>query len=86
MVSTDALSHMAPGGYMFPVERTQQCVYNYGPSYVSDAPMNGVVDSMDDLPDHALTELSMMMSGDSAMDEQWMTFMRDSGILDTSLT
>ncbi|KAG9219101.1 hypothetical protein CCMSSC00406_0001511 [Pleurotus cornucopiae] len=86
MVSNDALSQMAPGGYMFPAEGTQQCVFGYGPSYASDAPMNGVVDSMDDLPDRALTELSMMMSGDSAMDEQWMYFMRDSGILDTSLT
>ena len=29
-----------------------------------------------------LTDLGMMMNGDSGMDEQWMSFMRDSGILD----
>jgi hypothetical protein len=28
-----------------------------------------------------LTDLGMMMSGDSGMDEQWMSFMRESGIL-----
>lgn len=30
--------------------------------------------------DH-LTDLGMMMNGDSGMDEQWMSFMRESGIL-----
>ena len=31
-----------------------------------------------------LADLGMMMNGDSGMDEQWMSFMRDSGILDRS--
>ncbi|PPQ64700.1 hypothetical protein CVT24_008327 [Panaeolus cyanescens] len=30
---------------------------------------------------NALVDLGMMMSGESGMDEQWMTFMRDSGLL-----
>jgi hypothetical protein len=29
-----------------------------------------------------LTDLGLMMNGDGGMDEQWMSFMRDSGILD----
>jgi len=33
-----------------------------------------------------LADLGMMMNGDSGMDEQWMSFMRDSGILDRSRT
>ncbi|RDB22452.1 putative transcriptional regulatory protein C1F7.11c [Hypsizygus marmoreus] len=37
-----------------------------------------------DSPDN-LVDLGMMMTGDSGMDEQWMSFMRDSGILDGSL-
>lgn len=31
-----------------------------------------------------LADLGMMMNGDSGMDEQWMSFMRNSGILDRS--
>lgn len=33
-----------------------------------------------------LVDLGMMMTGDSGMDEQWMSFMRDSGLLDGSLS
>lgn len=33
-------------------------------------------------PEGNLTDLGMMMTGDSGMDEQWMSFMRDSGLLE----
>ncbi|GLB33705.1 putative fungal specific transcription factor [Lyophyllum shimeji] len=32
-----------------------------------------------------LVDLGMMMTGDSGMDQQWMSFMRDSGLLDVNL-
>lgn len=32
-------------------------------------------------PDNSLVDLGMMMTGESGMDEQWMSFMRDSGFL-----
>ncbi|KAF8913807.1 hypothetical protein CPB84DRAFT_1811319 [Gymnopilus junonius] len=32
-------------------------------------------------PDNSLVDLGMMMTGESGMDEQWMSFMRDSGLL-----
>lgn len=31
--------------------------------------------------DVSLVDLGMMMTGESGMDEQWMSFMRDSGLL-----
>lgn len=33
-----------------------------------------------------ITELGMMMNGDSGIDEQWMSFMRESGIINPSFT
>lgn len=39
------------------------------------------VESRTDLSDASLVDLGMMMTGESGMDEQWMSFMRDSGLL-----
>jgi hypothetical protein len=36
-------------------------------------------------PDDSLMDFRMMMSGESGIDEQWVSFMRDSGFLDGSL-
>lgn len=44
-------------------------------------PLDGSADSP---PDGSLMDLGMLMSGESGMDEQWLSFMRDSGILDGS--
>lgn len=38
-----------------------------------------------DSPESNLMDLGMMMSGDSGMDQQWMSFMRDSGLLDGNM-
>ncbi|KAF9482496.1 hypothetical protein BDN70DRAFT_875065 [Pholiota conissans] len=40
-----------------------------------------VMDIKTDPSDSSLVDLGMMMTGESGMDEQWMSFMRDSGIL-----
>lgn len=37
-------------------------------------------------PDNSLVDLGMMMNGESGMDEQWISFMRDSGFLQGSGT
>lgn len=39
--------------------------------------------SYDGLERDDCTELGMMMNGDSGIDEQWLSFMRDSGLMDT---
>ncbi|KAF9469100.1 fungal-specific transcription factor domain-containing protein [Collybia nuda] len=36
-------------------------------------------------PESNLTDLGMMMTGDSGMDEHWMSFMRDSGLLEGNM-
>ncbi|KAF8974208.1 fungal-specific transcription factor domain-containing protein [Flammula alnicola] len=41
----------------------------------------GLMDIKADPADTSLVDLGMMMTGESGMDEQWMSFMRDSGIL-----
>ncbi|PBK72608.1 hypothetical protein ARMSODRAFT_931276 [Armillaria solidipes] len=45
-------------------------------------PLNGTTDPMIDDAAVKLVDLGMMMSGDSGIDEQWKSFMRDSGLLD----
>lgn len=38
-----------------------------------------------DFPESNLADLGMMLTGDSGMDEQWMSFMRDSGLLEGNM-
>lgn len=45
-------------------------------------PLNGIMDPTIDDAAVKLVDLGMMMSGDSGIDEQWKSFMRDSGLLD----
>ncbi|KAK0230819.1 hypothetical protein IW262DRAFT_1261635 [Armillaria fumosa] len=45
-------------------------------------PLNGSTDPTMDDAAVKLVDLGMMMSGDSGIDEQWKSFMRDSGLMD----
>jgi len=54
-------------------------------AYQGSQPYSTTTPTSASTPESAnLTDLGMMMNGDSGMDEQWMSFMRDSGILDRS--
>lgn len=57
----------------------------FAPSYPSIDSNGGQTEALMDIKgdpsESSLVDLGMMMTGESGMDEQWMSFMRDSGIL-----
>jgi hypothetical protein len=72
---TADLSPFAPGGSN---QRNQyQTVGNGGVNSSGEL----LMDIKSDPSDSSLVDLGMMMTGESGMDEQWMSFMRGSGIL-----